>query len=169
MTLYELTADWEMLLQQIEENQGALTPEMENQLQSLLEATPNKIDNSLDVLANLESMEAAQEGQANRMRLRAQRTGKAANALRERIQGAIKAMGGKHESPRWKATLTTGRPAIAEMVPGTIDKILSTEKHMFRRVEEKITLDKDSLSRLTDEELEEIGLKRERKPFLRIT
>ena len=168
MTLYVLTAEWEMILQQIEESQGALTPEMENQLQSLLEATPNKIDNSLDVLANLEAMEAAQEGQANRMRLRAQRTGKAASALRERIQGAIKAMGGKHESPRWKATLTTGRPAIVEKIPHAIDSLLLANDE-FVKSEVKVSLDKEALGKLSDEDLARLGLKRERKPFLRIT
>lgn len=169
MTLYELTAEWEIILQQIEESQGALTPEMESQLQSLLEATPNKIDNSLDVLANLEAMEAAQEGQANRMRRRSQQTGKAASALRERIQGAIKAMGGRHESPRWKATLTTGRPAIVARNEAINGFDLNQIDPKYVRTEIKKSLDLEALGKLSDEELAAAGFERKRKPFLRIT
>ena len=166
MTLYELTTEWQGLIQAAEENQGIFD---EDKLKQLTEVSSEKIDRALDALADLEAQEAAQRAQAQRMTKRAQSSARAAEVLRERILWAVQASGGKHASDRWKATLTTGRPAIVAKNDAINVHDLDQVNPDFVKTKIEKSLDLEALGKLADDELDLMGFKRIRKPFLRIS
>lgn len=171
MTLYELTQEWNELLSEIDQAQGVIDETLEHKLDRLTEASSVKLDCALDALANLQAQGEAQRAHALRMSKRAQRTEAQVDLLRGRILDAVAAMGGKHQSARWGATLTAGRPAIVAEngTLGICGKLSEVYPAEFVKIETKESLDKGALAKLSDEDLARVGFKREKKPFLRIS
>lgn len=174
MTLYELTEEWQNLLEEIEENQGILSEQLNDKLIKLTQASSAKVDNALDVLAQLDAQYEAQKAQTERMKRRAQRTEAIAEILRTRILHVVRGMGGLHESTRWRAKVSKSKPAIipSTAIWNSLDSVIQfLEKNnpRFVKVETSKRLDKEELGKLNDTELDLLGFKRQQKEFLRIT
>ncbi len=99
--LYELSNDYEDLLDELEETGGELTPEMESRLESLEEALPAKVENCCMVIRTLETEAVAITAELDRLKRAVAVRENGVKRLRDYLKGNLERM----ETPKVKTPL----------------------------------------------------------------
>jgi hypothetical protein len=89
LTLYEIGAEGQFIQDCLIDTEGELTPEIEERLNALMVAGPDKIQAAGHVLANLENAQAACEMEAKRLKDRAAAFDAGISRLKARMATAL--------------------------------------------------------------------------------
>src|SRR5271170_4385740 len=135
-TLYEITNDALSIFDQITDNLGELTPELEQRLDDLMLQGPHRIEEAAMMVKILETSAAAAEFEAERLRERAKNFQEQSDRLKKRMTVALDtAFSGKIKTPLF--TVYTKRNAdrtLADLVPGVTAEALHAECPALVRV-----------------------------------
>lgn len=135
LSLYELTLEGMLIRDALIENEGEITPEIEQRLDALMEAGPERVEAAAMVVRGLEASEAACAAEAERFAKRAQQFRDNAAKLKERMALVLDyAFNGKIRTDKF--TLWTQQSADTvsfDVADGhSIDEIQQAEPSLVR-------------------------------------
>src|SRR5271156_2212733 len=142
-TLYEITNDALSIFDQITDNLGELTPELEKRLNDLMLQGPHRIEEAAMMVKILETSAAAAEFEAERLRERAKNFQEQSDRLKKRMTVALDtAFSGKIKTALFCIyTQKSADRTVADLVPGVTAEMLHAERPDLVRV--KYELDRE--------------------------
>lgn len=141
-TLYELTKEGLEIFDLLADNMGELTPELEQRLDALMMAGPDRLEAAAKVVRSMEANAKACEEESDRLRERGRSFANQADKLKQRMTFCLDAaFGGKVKTALF--TIWTQKSAdrtVAELLPGVTPEMLQEERPDLVRV--KVELDR---------------------------
>lgn len=115
--LYDLDTDLALLEDMLLEAGGEITPELEDDLDALLDAREDKIENYIKIIRGLESSARATKDEAKRLTDNARVQQNAVDQLKARLQASMQARGEtKHKTALGTVSLRKKPPKVKVLV-----------------------------------------------------
>jgi hypothetical protein len=164
-TLYEITNDALSIFDQLSDNLGELTPELEARLDKLLLEGPGRIEEAAMMVRIMEASAATAEFEAERLRERAKNFQGQADRLKKRMTVALDtAFKGKIKTALFSVwTQKSKDHIVADLVPGVSAQMLHAERPDLVRVKYELDREKTVAAWKAGEELPELVLFEEKK------
>lgn len=106
------------LLEQMEENAGEITPEMQEQMDQVLQATPEALERAGFILLHLDAQIAATKERIDSLRGAKDRMEATKARLREALLPVLEAAGGKFKGLEFTLSITTSKKEAFVLAPG---------------------------------------------------
>lgn len=135
LSLYDLSVEGMMIRDALLENEGEITPEIEQRIDALMEAAPERIEAAAMVVRTLEASEAACAAEADRFARRAKSLADNAARLKERMAWVVDAaFNGKVRTDRFTVWTQAAPEHVAfDVAEGhTIDEVESADASLVR-------------------------------------
>ena len=138
-SLYDLSFEWVQLRDELEANEGELTPELEARIDAVMAAGPERIEAAAMVCVQLEGSALVCEQEAMRLAARAKSYNDNAKRLKERMAMVLDvAFGGKIKTNRFTVYTQQAADHVAFSVADghAIDEIEAAEPGLVRVTKE---------------------------------